>query len=89
MYDDKRSLVYSGPLGRRWNEKMSQLEVPVYRWIDLHVALLDNYRKPARTLGVGFRLILAPEVLLLKPENRPGGMVKRSVVSRVSTFHIP
>lgn len=47
LYDDKRTLVYSGPLGRRWNEKMSQLEVPTYRWIDLHVALLDSYRKPA------------------------------------------
>ncbi|TFY60446.1 hypothetical protein EVJ58_g5139 [Rhodofomes roseus] len=64
LYDEKRTLVYSGPLGRRWNEKMSQLEVPTYRWIDLHVALLDNY------------------LLLLKPENRPGGVTKRSVVSR-------
>ncbi|EPT05556.1 hypothetical protein FOMPIDRAFT_1138735 [Fomitopsis schrenkii] len=64
LYDDKRTLVYSGPLGRRWNEKMSQLEVPTYRWIDLHVALLDSY------------------LLLLKPENRPGGVPKRSVVSR-------
>ena len=45
LYDDKRTLVYSGPLGRRWNERVSQLEVPTYRWIDLHVALLDNYRK--------------------------------------------
>ncbi|KZT73684.1 hypothetical protein DAEQUDRAFT_808316 [Daedalea quercina L-15889] len=64
LYDEKRTLTYSGPLGRRWNEKMSQLEVPTYRWIDLHVALLDNY------------------LLLLKPENRPGGVTKRSVVSR-------
>ncbi|KAH9917832.1 CNH domain-containing protein [Fomitopsis serialis] len=53
LYDEKRTLVYSGPLGRRW--------------IDLHVALLDNY------------------LLLLKPESRPGGVTKRSVVSRVST----
>ena len=24
LYDDKRTLVYSGPLGRRWNERVSQ-----------------------------------------------------------------
>ncbi|PCH42416.1 hypothetical protein WOLCODRAFT_25360 [Wolfiporia cocos MD-104 SS10] len=59
LYDESRSLVYAGPLARRYRP-----DPMVYSWADLHVALLDNY------------------LLLLKPETRQGGTVRRSVVSR-------
>ncbi|GJE88623.1 RhoGEF/DH domain-containing protein [Phanerochaete sordida] len=39
LYDESRTLVYSGPLARRYT---SRTEV-TYTWVDLHVALLDNY----------------------------------------------
>lgn len=39
LYDESRTLVHSGPLARRYT---SRTEV-TYTWVDLHVALLDNY----------------------------------------------
>ncbi|EKM58279.1 uncharacterized protein PHACADRAFT_140069, partial [Phanerochaete carnosa HHB-10118-sp] len=39
LYDESRTLQYSGPLARRYT---SRTEV-TYTWVDLHVALLDNY----------------------------------------------
>lgn len=37
LYNESRSLVYSGTLGRRMRSEMG------HTWVDLHVALLDNY----------------------------------------------
>ena len=40
LYDESRTLLHSGQLARRYT---SRTEV-TYTWVDLHVALLDNYR---------------------------------------------
>jgi RHO1 GDP-GTP exchange protein 1/2 len=40
LYDEARTLVYSGPLARR-----QRTELDWHGWHDLHVALLDNHRK--------------------------------------------
>ena len=53
LYDDSRTLLYSGQLARRYT---SRTEV-TYTWVDLHVALLDNYRKSTYTFG-STRLLL-------------------------------
>lgn len=37
LYDEARTLIYSGPLSRRYRSEMG------YSWANLHVALLDNY----------------------------------------------
>ncbi|KAI0649128.1 hypothetical protein C8Q79DRAFT_904017 [Trametes meyenii] len=37
LYDESRSLIYQGPLSRRYKTNMD------LHWADLHVALLDNY----------------------------------------------
>ncbi|KAI0833461.1 hypothetical protein BC628DRAFT_1308074 [Trametes gibbosa] len=37
LYDESRSLIYQGPLSRRYKSNMD------LQWADLHVALLDNY----------------------------------------------
>lgn len=39
LYNESRSLVYSGTLARRIKSEMG------HTWVDLHVALLDNYRQ--------------------------------------------
>ncbi|EMD33527.1 hypothetical protein CERSUDRAFT_87363 [Gelatoporia subvermispora B] len=37
LYDESRTLIYQGPLARRFKSEVA------YSWADLHVALLDNY----------------------------------------------
>lgn len=39
LYNESRTLVYSGTLARRIKSDMG------HTWSDLHVALLDNYRQ--------------------------------------------
>ena len=39
LYDATRSLLHQGPLSRKYKAEMN------FHWADLHVALLDNYRK--------------------------------------------
>ena len=40
LYDDSRTLVYSGPLARR-----QRSETDWHGWNDYFVALLDNFRE--------------------------------------------
>ena len=46
LYDESRTLLFSGPLARRYRGEVG------YSWADLHVALLDNYRAPTRILSI-------------------------------------
>ena len=39
LYNESRTLVYSGTLARRMRSDVG------HTWVDLHVALLDNYRQ--------------------------------------------
>jgi len=39
LYNESRTLVYSGTLARRIRSDVG------HAWVDLHVALLDNYRQ--------------------------------------------
>ena len=39
LYNESRTLVYSGTLARRMRSDVG------HAWVDLHVALLDNYRQ--------------------------------------------
>jgi len=39
LYNESRTLVHSGTLGRRMRSEMG------HTWVDLYVALLDNYRQ--------------------------------------------
>lgn len=78
LYDDSRTLLHSGRLARRYT---SRTEV-TYTWVDLNVALLDNYRKwavyPMAHSAHG------TAVLLLKSETRSSGATRNNVISRVS-----
>ena len=45
LYDDSRTLVYSGPLARKQRSEMDW-----HGWNDYFVALLDNFREIFRPL---------------------------------------
>lgn len=79
LYDESRTLVHSGPLSRR-----QRSELDWYGWIDLTVALLDNYRQfLSRHTPRRLKLFPFGVVILMREETRPNGFVKRHVVSRV------
>ena len=47
LYDDSRTLVYSGPLARKQRSEMDW-----HGWNDYFVALLDNFREIFRPLSL-------------------------------------
>ncbi|KZO91124.1 hypothetical protein CALVIDRAFT_531027 [Calocera viscosa TUFC12733] len=58
LYDEKRTLVHSGVLGRR-----RKTELNTHVWVDLYVGLLDNYRE-----------VLKDAVLLTQQESHMGNV---------------
>jgi hypothetical protein len=76
LYNESRSLVYSGTLARRVKSEMGST------WVDLHVALLDNHRQfsplTARTITEAF-------TVLLTKEEQQNGVTKYRLTSRVRT----
>lgn len=78
LYDDNRTLIHSGPLARRYKTD---------QWADLHVALLDNYRRSAFMRLCSLLIVSDNTVLILKPETRSSGAVKYSIISRVRLFY--
>lgn len=75
LYNESRSLVYSGTLGRRMRSDMG------HTWVDLHVALLDNYRQ-LNPLVLRVKVTQIFTVLLTKEEQQ-NGVTKYRLTSRV------
>lgn len=89
LFNETRSLVHLGPVLRRGRSDTGLTTA----WSELVAALLDNYCKPPRASGSAFRyLILSSfffQVILMREEKRPNGVVRRILVSRVHiTFFI-
>ena len=71
-------MIRLGPLARRWKRENTS----GYSWVDLNVALLDNYREQLLFDFVTTRLTLP--VLLLKPERQSSEMEPGNIIiSRV------
>lgn len=82
LYDDSRTLIYSGFLARR-----QRSETDWHGWNDYFVALLDNFCKKAAIHESRMHYSLVPAVILTREETRSNGVVKRHVGSRVSCLH--
>ena len=74
LYNESRSLVYSGTLARRMKLEMG------HTWVDLHVALLDNCcsSSPFTT-----QKITQVVIVLLTKEEEHNGTTKYRLTSRV------
>lgn len=74
LYNESRSLVYSSTLARRLRSEMGST------WVDLHVALLDNYRQFS---PLTVRKITQASAVLLTKEEQQNGVTKSRLISRV------
>lgn len=74
LYSESRSLVYSCALARRIRLEMG------HTWVDLHVALLDNYRQFNQLAA---RKITQTFIVLLTKEEQHNGVTKYRLTSRV------
>lgn len=85
LYDKGRTLVYSGPLSRRNRPEGSVASSwSSTGWTDLSAALLDNYcMGSSRAISVVCVTDALSQVLLTREEQRPNGVVKRHLMSRV------
>lgn len=79
LYDESRTLVYTGPVLRRVRTETGFSE----KWSELVAALLDNYCKPFRELRILIGANFLFQVILMKEEKRPNGSIKRLLMSRV------
>ena len=78
LYDDSRTLVYSGPVARRSKSETGFSD----KWLDYSAALLDNYCELGAFSALGV-LSESDPVLLMQEDKRPNGVIRRYLVSRV------